>query len=165
VHHPVFPLAKTIADVNLEHMGRTDSSEGKKLGSVAPTGYEYSSMIADFTSAGEETGVKVYNPGAATDQYFSASDNYAFAEAGIPAHSFCVAFMFPDYHAVGDEWQKIDYENMAKVDRMLALGVLTLGDDAAAPHWNASNPKASRYAESQKRLAQEQNTDSAKQDH
>jgi hypothetical protein len=24
-------------------------------------------------------------------------------------------FQYPDYHGVGDEWQKIDYANMAKV--------------------------------------------------
>jgi hypothetical protein len=58
--------------------------------------------------------------------------------------------MFPDYHAVGDEWQKIDYDNMAKLDRMLALGIVMLGDDPAAPHWNASNPKVKRYADARK---------------
>jgi Zn-dependent M28 family amino/carboxypeptidase len=149
VHHPVFPLSKTVADVNLEQLGRTDSSKGKELANVAPTGYSYSNMIDVFRAAGDHTGIKVYDD-SDTDMYFPASDNYAFAEAGIPAHTFCVAFKYPDYHAVGDEWQKIDFENMAKVDRMLALGVELLADDANPPQWNADNPKAKRYADARK---------------
>ncbi len=150
VRHPVFPLAKTVADVNLEQLGRTDSSKGKEIANAAPTGYGYSSMIDDFRKAGEETGVKVYDTEPESDRYFAQSDNLAFAEAGIPAHTFCVAFEFPDYHAVGDEWQKIDYDNMAKVDRMLALGVVMLAGDANPPRWNTNNPKARRFAEARK---------------
>jgi len=146
VHHPVFPLSKTVADVNLEQVGRTDSSRGKQIANAAPTGYSYSTMIDDFRAAGEQTGVKVYNAEADSDRYFVDSDNLPFAEAGIPAHSFCVAFEFPDYHAAGDEWQKVDYDNMAKVDRMLTLGIVMLADDAAPPHWNLDNPKARRFA-------------------
>ena len=146
VRHPVFPLAKTVADVNLEQVGRTDSTKGKQLARVGPTGYSYSSLMDDFRKAGELTGVNVYDPGSDTDRFFAESDNFAFAEAGIPAHSFCVAFMYPDYHAVGDEWQKIDYDNMAKVDRTFALGVVMLSDDAAAPHWNTDNPRSKGFA-------------------
>ncbi len=150
VHHPVFPLANTVADINLEQVGRTDSSKGKQMATIGPTGYGYSTVIADFRKAGDLTGVKVYDPGADSDRFFAQSDNLGFAEAGIPAHSFCVAFLFPDYHAVGDEWQKIDYDNMAKVDRTFALGLVLLGDDPDPPHWNTSNPKAKRFAEAHK---------------
>jgi len=55
-----------------------------------------------------------------------ASDMSIWALVGVPAHTFSVTYEFPDYHGVGDEWYKIDYENMAKVDRMLAAGVLDL---------------------------------------
>jgi hypothetical protein len=150
VNHPVFPLAKTIADINLEQVGRTDATNGKQVARVGPTGYSYSTVIDDFRKAGDLTGVKVYDPGTDSERFFAQSDNLDFAEAGIPAHSFCVAFLFPDYHAVGDEWQKIDYDNMAKVDRMFALGVVMLGDDPAPPHWNTDNPRAKRYAAARK---------------
>jgi len=150
VHHPVFPLAKTIANVNLEQMGRTDSTDGKQVGTVAPTGYGYSSMLDDFKAAAEETGVKMLDAGEETDRFFTASDNYSFAEAGIPAHTFCVAFQYPDYHGVGDEWRKIDYDNMARVDRTMALGIVMLSGDSTGPQWNASNPKAKRFADARK---------------
>lgn len=146
VHHPVFPLARTVADVNLEQLGRTDSTKGKEIANAAPTGFGFSTMVEDFREAGAETGIKVYDQEPESDRYFAQSDNLSFAEAGIPAHTFCVAFQYPDYHGLGDKWQKVDYENMAKVDRMLALGITMLADNAAPPHWNAANAQAKRYA-------------------
>ena len=48
------------------------------------------------------------------DSYFARSDNVRFADAGVPSTTISVTYMFPDYHAVGDEWPKLDYANMAK---------------------------------------------------
>jgi hypothetical protein len=61
-----------------------------------------------------------------------------------------VAFDYPDYHGIADEWQKINYENMAKVDRMVALAILNMADSAKAPEWNKNNPKTEPF-----RMAQE----------
>ncbi len=41
-----------------------------------------------------------------------------------------------DYHAVGDTVDKIDFANMAKVDRGVAAGVLRIADDPAPPQWS-----------------------------
>ncbi|HLJ14795.1 MAG TPA: hypothetical protein VKV15_09890, partial [Bryobacteraceae bacterium] len=61
---------------------------------------------------------------------------------------------YPDYHAVGDEWNKIDYDNMVKVDRMVAIGLLMLASDAPPPQWSGSNSKAAEYREAWKKLHQ-----------
>ncbi len=143
--HPVISMAKTVADINLEQVGRTDSTEGEQKDNASVTGFDYSNVADILRAAGALTGIKVYKNEHASDLYFSASDNVALAEAGVPAHSVCVAFNYSDYHGVGDEWPKIDYENMAKVDRMIAVAVLMLADNAETPHWNADNPKAARY--------------------
>ncbi|HTS48028.1 MAG TPA: M28 family peptidase [Bryobacteraceae bacterium] len=144
-HHPAWPIPKTIADVNLEQVGRTDSSEGPQISNASVTGFDYSSVTEYLREAGELTGIKVYKNSRNDDAYFGASDNLSLAEAGVPAHTLCVAFEFPDYHAVGDEWQKIDYANMAKVDRAVALAVVMLASSDEAPHWNAANPRAARF--------------------
>jgi len=47
-----------------------------------------------------------------------------------------VAFEYPDYHAPGDKWEKIDYANMAKVDRAVAAGVVRIADAAERPKWS-----------------------------
>jgi hypothetical protein len=143
-HHPVFPLARTVADLNLEQVGRTDSSVGPEVSNASLTGFEYSNIARVLQQAGKLTGVKVYEAPNG-DEFFNRSDNQTFAERGIPAHTIVVAFEYPDYHAVGDVWQKIDYDNMAKVDRMIALGSIMLADSADAPQWNRKNAKAARY--------------------
>jgi hypothetical protein len=143
--HPVFPLAKTIADLNLEQMGRTDDNTGPRVGIVNVTGFDYSSVTPVLVKAGEEFGIQVLKDEQASDSFFARSDNQALADAGVPAHTLSVGYVFPDYHQAGDEWPKIDYENMAKVDRTAALGVWQLADSADAPQWNAANPKTERY--------------------
>jgi hypothetical protein len=144
--HPLFPLAKTVADLNLEQVGRTDSSEGPEISNATLTGFDYSSVARTLQQAGELTGVKVYETPNG-DDFFDRSDNQTFAEHGIPAHTVAVAFEFPDYHETGDVWPKIDYGNMASVDRMIALGMLMLADSVEPPRWNRENPKVRQYME------------------
>jgi hypothetical protein len=145
--HPVFPALKTVADLNLEQLGRTDSTVGQQLDNATLTGYQYSDVTKFLEQAGRETGIKVYEDKDASEEYFLRSDNEALARTGVPAHTIVVAYDFSDYHAVGDEWQKIDYDNMAKVDRMIGLAVLNLANRATAPEWNAENPKTAPFRE------------------
>jgi Zn-dependent M28 family amino/carboxypeptidase len=151
--HPLFPLAKTVADVNLEQMGRTDSTVGKQIRNASLTGYDYSEVTTFMERAGRETGIRVYKDPQASDPYFTQSDNAPFAEQGVPAETLCVAFDFPDYHGVGDEWQKIDYDNMARVDRMVALGLIHIANRASPPRWNAQNPKTAAFRQAQSKLS------------
>lgn len=142
--HPLFPLERTVADLNLEQLGRTDSSAGPEVSNATLTGFRYSTVARTLQAAGRLTGIKVYDDPRG-DEFFDRSDNQTFAEHGIPAHTLVVAFEFPDYHATGDVWQKIDYRNLAKVDRMIALGVVMLADDPERPRWNRANPKTRPY--------------------
>ena len=152
--HPVVPLEHTVADINLEQLGRTDDSEGPQVGAVSMTGFDYSSLGNLFQETGRQVGITVFKHPKKSDGYFRASDNYALAELGIPAHSLSVAYMFSDYHKVSDHWDKIDFENMARVDRMIALGLLRIASAEEPPRWNASNPAAAPYAEAARKLEQ-----------
>ncbi|HJQ71500.1 MAG TPA: M28 family peptidase [Blastocatellia bacterium] len=143
--HPIFPIEKTVADINLEQVGRTDSDEGPQVGAASLTGFDYSDVGAVLKQAGELTGVRVYKHDRNSDAYFGRSDNQALADQGVPAHTLCVAFSYPDYHAVGDHWEKIDYANMEKVARMVALGVVMIANNQQEPRWNEANPRAARY--------------------
>jgi hypothetical protein len=150
--HPALPLEKTVAMVNLEHLGRTDDSEGPKLNSATLTGFDFTDLGPIFRAAGEKTGVDVYKSEKNSDAFFSRSDNQAMADAGIPAHTLCVAFIFPDYHKVGDHWEKIDYANLARVNRTIGLALLTIADNAEPPKWNESNPKTAKYVQAWRAL-------------
>ena len=143
--HPLEPLKDTVAQINLEQVGRTDDTEGPQVGTATFTGFHFSEVPEIFEAAGKATGVKVYNNEEHGDAFFSRSDNQSLADAGIPSHTLAVAFEFPDYHQPGDEWQKIDYENMAKIDRMVALGLIEIANRGEAPHWNEKDKKAEKY--------------------
>jgi Zn-dependent M28 family amino/carboxypeptidase len=154
VRHPVWPLEKTMAELNLEQVGRTDSTEGPQIGNTTMTGFDFTNVAEYLRRAGESTGIKVYKNSRESDLYFNASDNYSFAEAGVPAHTLTVAFNYPDYHGVGDEWEKIDYDNMANVNRAVALTMVLLADSEQAPHWNESDPKTAPYVKAWKQRHQ-----------
>lgn len=150
--HPLVPLEQTVAQVNMEQIGRTDDSEGPQVGTLAVTGFDYSDVGAALLRAGEAEGVRVYKHPTKSDAFFSRSDNQSLADAGVPAHSAGVAFEFPDYHAVGDEWPKIDFANMTRVVRTVGRAALTIADSAQEPRWNEQEPKAARYVEAWKKL-------------
>jgi Zn-dependent M28 family amino/carboxypeptidase len=148
--HPIFPLAATVADINLEQLGRTDDSEGPKLLQFNLTGFDYTDIAAIMARAGTQTGIEVVKHEKNSDAFFSRSDNATFADAGIPSTTISVAYVYPDYHEVGDEWQKLDYENMARVDACIALGIWDIANRDRAPEWNRDNPKVTRYIEARK---------------
>ncbi len=150
--HPLVPLAKTSAQLNLEQMGRTDSTEGPHIKAANLTGFDFSDLPLAVVDAGRRVGIAVTKDPKGSDAYFNRSDNGPLARLGIPAHTMSVTYDFPDYHAVGDEWQKLDYDNMAQVDRAVAIAVLELASSLVAPRWNAAYPQAKQYVDAGKKL-------------
>jgi hypothetical protein len=149
VRHPLVPIHQTVANLNLEQLGRTDSSDGPEISTFALTGENYSDLPRMVAGAAKTQGVSTYHKDG-SDDYFDRSDNYSFAAAGIVAHTLVVAFEFADYHEVSDEANKIDYANLAKVDRGIAAGVLAVANAAEAPKWsNTAGAKSYRQAAGQ----------------
>jgi hypothetical protein len=143
--HPVVPLKSTVADLNLEQMGRTDDNTGPRVGIVNATGFDYTNITGVLAKAGQEFGIQVLKDDASSDPFYARSDNQAFADAGVPSHTLSVGYVYPDYHQPGDEWPKLDYENMAKVDRAVALALFRIADSIEPPQWNLANPKTAPY--------------------
>ena len=151
--HPLVPLEKTVADVNLEHLGRTDSLERNKAGTASLTGYDYSDLPAVFEAAGRATGIEVYKDAQRSGPFFAGSDNYSLANAGVVAHTVCVLFEdFADYHGAGDEWTKIDFANMERTARMVGAAAVMIADAAVEPRWRAGVEEAAPYREAWERL-------------
>jgi Zn-dependent M28 family amino/carboxypeptidase len=140
--HPVVPLKQTIGNINLEQVGRSDGDI--KKGSASLTGFDFTSLGALFERAGESYGIRVYQD-KRSDKYFRASDNYSFAKYGVPDNTLCAAFEFPDYHGLKDEWPKIDYSQMAQIDKLTAAVVWELANSKTAPSWNANNQKTKLF--------------------
>jgi len=134
-HHPLVPLRSTVADINLEQMGRTDEQTGREVHAFAFTGPAFSDLPDIMTQAAKAEGISVYRRRDA-DDFFDRSDNYSFAQFGVIAHTVAVAFEYPDYHALGDTVDKIDFANMAAVDRGIAAGLIELADEPGVPQWS-----------------------------
>jgi hypothetical protein len=135
VRHALAPIARTIADINLEQLGRTDSADGPEIARFAFSGPSFSDLPNMMGAAARAAGAEVYRKENG-DDYFDRSDNYSFAIAGIVAHTIAVAFEFPGYHEVNDTADKIDYGNLVTVDRGIAAGVAAVADSPKAPAWS-----------------------------
>jgi len=135
--HPLEPLRDTVADINLEQMGRTDDPAGTNRNGILMSGVSYSDLAATLGEAAKWESVTLRKR-TDSDEFFDRSDNYAFALHGIVAHTLAVAFDFPDYHRPGDTADKIDYQNMARVDRAVTAGLISVADRTEPPAWSDS---------------------------
>ncbi len=150
--NPLFPLHKTAANLNFEQMGRTDDNSGSRAGKLTASGFDYTTLGELLTLAGKDTGVEAFKDGSNSDSFFSRSDNQALADLGIPAITVSVAWTFPDYHRPGDEWEKLDYENMERAVRTCAIAVWRAANADTAPQWISSNPRTARYVQAHSQL-------------
>lgn len=143
--HLPCPPADTLADINLEQLGRPDTDKGRIENAIAFTGNDFTTIPGQFASSAEATGVAVAKDAEIGDDFYARSDNFSLAIHGIPANTVAVPAMFADYHAVGDKWEKIDYRNMSRLDRTIALGLIRIADDPHPPEWNSHNDKTAGY--------------------
>lgn len=126
--HPVFPIEKTYAQVNLEQLGRTDDVEGPRLKAATLTGWDRSDVGTILAAAAKPLGIRIYKHEKYSEEFFERSDNEALVKLGVPAHTISVAYGFPDYHGLGDEAGKLDYANMTAVSRAVRAGISALAN-------------------------------------
>jgi Zn-dependent M28 family amino/carboxypeptidase len=148
--HPLVPIDKTIANINIEQVGRADDSDhpGRALAFV--TGMDYSDIGSILEVAGKLQRVRIFRNERNSDSFFPRSDNRPLADLGVPAHTISSSYAFPDAHRVSDHEDRIDYENMAHINRALALAILMIANADNEPQWSATNPKAAKYEAARK---------------
>lgn len=151
VQNPVFPLRNTVVNINLEQIGRTDDDEGARVSEFNVTGFDYTDLAEYLSKAARSFSVKVTMHPKLSAPYFNASDNAAFASAGVPANTVSTAYSFPDYHRAGDHWDKIHYDNFAKIVKSVCAGVWDVANSRNAVKWIESD-KTKRYVEAWKKL-------------
>lgn len=122
--HPIFPLQNTIANLNIDMIGRVDNSHEENPNYVYLIGSNRLSTELHYISeAANENFTKLeldYRLNSDTDpnQYYSRSDHYNFAQNGIP-----VIFYFngthDDYHEPTDTAEKINYPLLQKRTKLI----------------------------------------------
>ncbi|KFF23549.1 M28 family metallopeptidase [Chryseobacterium vrystaatense] len=118
VNNPVFPLANTVVDLNIDMIGRDDAeNRGKQyvyvIGSeMLSSQLKVINEAANKKTSNLELNYKYDDP-ADPEQLYYRSDHYNFAKNNVP-----VAFFFDgiheDYHKPTDDREKIDYPLLEK---------------------------------------------------
>ncbi len=117
VGHPVFPLKNTVADVNIDMIGRIDplhDSLGSRNYIYVIGSDKLSSDLHDINEAANKEYVHLdldyrYNVPGEPNRFYFRSDHYNFAKNKIPA-IFYFNGKHPDYHKPTDTIDKIDFE-------------------------------------------------------
>lgn len=117
VAHPVFPLKNTVADVNIDMIGRIDplhDSLGNRNYIYVIGSDKLSSDLHDINEAANKEFVHLdldyrYNVPGEPNRFYFRSDHYNFAKNKIPA-IFYFNGKHPDYHKPTDTIDKIDFE-------------------------------------------------------
>ena len=130
IEHPVVPLSRITANLEIEMIGRPDSLAGG-AGRAWLTGYERSTMGATFAAAG----LPIVPDRRLDQQFFMRSDNFAFAQRGIPAHTVSSFNLHSDYHRPSDDVSRVDFAHMTAVIRAVAAAARLLAD-GVTPQWN-----------------------------
>lgn len=129
IENPVVPLEQTVANLQIEMIGRPDPESGG-FGRGWLSGYERTTMGDQLAEAGSPI---VPDP-RPEQNFFFRSDNIAFARRGIPAHTLSSFNLHSDYHQPSDEVDKVNFDHMAAlVDA--ALEAVRFLADGPRPAW------------------------------
>ena len=127
--HPVIPLERTVANLNVEMVSRPDSLAGG-AGRAWLTGFHRSSMGTML----REAGIPIVPDPRPAQGFFERSDNVVFSRRGIPAHTLFSFTLHADYHTPDDEADRADPAHMAEVIAAAARAVRLLAD-GPVPQW------------------------------
>lgn len=131
IANPVRPLERTVANLNLEMIGRPDTLTGG-FGTAWLTGYERST----FGDLLADAGVPIVPDPRPAQRFFERSDNIDFARRGIPAHTLSTFNLHTDYHTPRDEAATLDPAHMARVIEAAIVALRALADAPAVPAWH-----------------------------
>jgi len=126
VSNPAIPLEKTVANLNIDMIGRVD----KKYEAMKTDNYVYV-IGSDKISTQLDSVLKVankesenltldyqYNDDNDPNQFYRRSDHYNFARNGIPIVFFFTG-VHEDYHRPTDTVDKILFDRMARIGRLI----------------------------------------------
>jgi RpiB/LacA/LacB family sugar-phosphate isomerase len=122
--HPVWPLDFTVANLNIDMIGRTDAAHpdneryvyligsdrlSTELHAVSETvNARFTQLVLDYTFNAEDD----------PNRFYYRSDHYNFARKGVPV-IFYFSGVHEDYHKPGDDAHKIRYGKMSEIGQLI----------------------------------------------
>jgi Zn-dependent M28 family amino/carboxypeptidase len=117
--NPLFPLANTVADVNIDMIGRRDDLHKDSSSYVYVIGSDYlSSELHEICLNANKRNNLLdldfkYNDKSDPNRFYYRSDHYNFAKNGIPS-VFLFSGVHEDYHKPTDDVDKIEFDAVTK---------------------------------------------------
>jgi hypothetical protein len=124
--HPVFPLEKTVCNLNIDMIGRVDQTHIDKRQNEYVYVIGSDRLSQDLHDANEAMAKRysqieldyTFNDESDPNRFYYRSDHYNFAKNNVPV-IFYFTGVHPDYHKATDTEDKIQYAKMMKITRMI----------------------------------------------
>jgi hypothetical protein len=131
-YDPVVPLSRLVADFNIDMVGRSrppdDTDPRDKHLTDKNSIYVIGSdkLSTELRSLNEQTNMETaklrfdytYDDDRDPERFYYRSDHYNYAKHGVPI-IFYFTGVHRDYHRTTDDVDKIDFEKMERIDRMI----------------------------------------------
>ena len=122
--NPVFPLKNTVANLNIDMIGRIDDNHKGDGNYIYLIGSD--KLSTDLHLLNEEANKKfcnlkldyTYNADNDPNRFYYRSDHYNFAKNKVPV-IFYFNGVHEDYHRETDDVEKIDFNKMEKISRLV----------------------------------------------
>ncbi|HVD99590.1 MAG TPA: M28 family peptidase [Cytophagaceae bacterium] len=121
---PVFPLSKTVADLNIDMIGRLDSVHANNPDYVYIIGSNrLSTQLHQISEQANKNSVNIqldyrFNSFDDPNRFYFRSDHYNFAKNNIPV-IFYFNGVHADYHKPTDTVDKINFEKLTKITKLV----------------------------------------------
>jgi RpiB/LacA/LacB family sugar-phosphate isomerase len=121
--HPVFPLENTVANLNIDMIGRVDEAHSEDENYIYLIGSDkLSSELHEISESANSSFTNItldytFNAPDDPNRFYYRSDHYNFAKHNIPV-IFYFSGVHEDYHAPGDDVEKIMFTKMTNVGRL-----------------------------------------------
>ncbi len=136
--NPIYPLENTVTNLNIDMIGRVDEAHADDENYIYLIGSDklstdlhkiseqanadYTNLMLDYT----------YNDPNDPNKFYYRSDHYNFAKNGIPV-IFYFSGVHEDYHKPTDTPEKIMYDKLAKVAKLVFHTAWELANREYAP--------------------------------
>jgi hypothetical protein len=120
--YPVFPIANTVANVNIDMIGRVDDKHTNSNYTYVIGSDRLSMDLHEINESVNKAHTKLdldytYNAEDDPNRFYYRSDHYNFAKKGIPA-IFYFSGVHEDYHRPSDTPDKIMFEKAEQIARL-----------------------------------------------
>jgi len=123
--HPIVPLERVSAQLNIDMVGRNRCDEAGEANTVYVVGADR--ISTELHNVNEEANAALPSPltlnyelndPSDLESIYTRSDHYSYASKGVPIIFFTTG-LHRDYHYVTDEVDKIEFAKMAKITALV----------------------------------------------